>query len=147
VKLHQYLGDLRFVIKKSNVPEALVAKILLVEDNEMIRDILSRFLISEDHQIIIAVDGVQAVSMTMSELPDLIIMDMRLPVLDGWKATTQIKSIPDIKAIPIIALTAHAMAEDRERSLAAGCDDYETKPIEFLRLSSKIKTLLMKTTH
>jgi two-component system cell cycle response regulator DivK len=122
-----------------------MAKILLVEDNEMIRDMLLRFLMLDDHQIVIAVDGAQAVTIAETERPDLIVMDMRLPVLDGWEATTRIKSIPGIKATPIIALTAHAMAEDRKRSFAVGCDDYETKPVEFLRLSNKIKTLLRKT--
>ncbi len=124
-----------------------MTKILLVEDNEMIRDMLLRYLRLENHQVVTAVNGEQAVTMAQSEQPDLIVMDMRLPVLDGWDATLQIKSIPDLNRIPIIALTAHALAEDRQRCFAVGCDDYETKPIEFMRLSSKIKTLLGKTRH
>lgn len=121
-----------------------MAKILLVEDNEMIRDMLLRYLKLEKYQVVTALDGVQAVAMAQSEQPDLIVMDMRLPVLDGWDATTQIKGTPDLNSIPIIALTAHALAEDRQRCFAVGCDDYETKPIEFPRLSNKIKTLLAK---
>lgn len=124
-----------------------MTKILLVEDNEMICDMLLRYLRLENHQVVTAVNGEQAVTMAQSEQPDLIVMDMRLPVLDGWDATLQIKSIPDLNRIPIIALTAHALAEDRQRCFAVGCDDYETKPIEFMRLSSKIKTLLGKTRH
>lgn len=122
-----------------------MAKILLVEDNEMIRDMLLRYLKLESYQVVTAVNGEQAVTMAQSEQPDLIVMDMRLPVLDGWDATLQIKSIPDLNSIPIIALTAHALAEDRQRCFAVGCNDYETKPIEFLRLSNKIKALLEKT--
>jgi two-component system cell cycle response regulator DivK len=117
-------------------------KILLVEDNEMNYDMLSRRLERKGYQVVMAVDGAQAVSMAQSEMPALILMDMSLPVLDGWEATRQIKARPETKAIPIIALTAHAMAGDREKTIAAGCDDYDTKPIEFPRLLSKMEALL-----
>jgi CheY-like chemotaxis protein len=117
-------------------------KILLVEDNEMNRDMLSRRLERRGHQILIAVDGEQGVAVAQAEAPDLILMDMSLPVLDGWAATRQLKTSPETKAIPIIALTAHAMAGDQEKCLAAGCDDYDTKPIEFSRLLEKIQALL-----
>jgi two-component system, cell cycle response regulator DivK len=119
-----------------------MAKILLVEDNEMNRDMLSRRLERKGYQIIIAVDGSQGVAMAHSENPDLILMDMSLPVLDGWEATRQLKANPQTKPIPVIALTAHAMASDREQALAAGCDDYDTKPIELPRLLEKIQALL-----
>jgi two-component system, cell cycle response regulator DivK len=119
-----------------------MAKILLVEDNEMNRDMLSRRLERKGYQIIIAVDGSQGVAMAHSERPDLILMDMSLPVLDGWEATRQLKANPQTKVIPVIALTAHAMASDREQALAAGCDDYDTKPIELPRLLEKIQALL-----
>jgi CheY-like chemotaxis protein len=119
-------------------------KILLVEDNEMNRDMLSRRLERKGYQIMIAVDGSQGVAMARSETPDLILMDMSLPVLDGWEATRQLKADPQTKAIPVIALTAHAMASDREQALAAGCDDYDTKPIELPRLLEKIEALLPK---
>lgn len=121
-----------------------MAKILLVEDNEMNRDMLSRRLERKGYQIVIAVDGGQGVAMARSEKPDLILMDMSLPVLDGWEATRQLKAAPDTQAIPIIALTAHAMASDREQALAAGCNDYDTKPIELPRLLEKIEALLPK---
>jgi CheY-like chemotaxis protein len=117
-------------------------KILLVEDNEMNRDMLSRRLERKGYQIIIAVDGSQGVSMARGERPDLILMDMSLPVLDGWEATRQLKGDPETRGIPVIALTAHAMASDREQALAAGCDDYDTKPIELPRLLEKIEALL-----
>jgi two-component system, cell cycle response regulator DivK len=119
-----------------------MAKILLVEDNEMNRDMLSRRLERKGYQILIAVDGSQGVSMAHAESPDLILMDMSLPVLDGWEATRQLKADPATKHIPVIALTAHAMASDREQALAAGCDDYDTKPIELPRLLEKIQGLL-----
>jgi CheY-like chemotaxis protein len=119
-----------------------VAKILLVEDNEMNRDMLSRRLTRRGFQVVIAVDGAQGVTMAQAESPDLILMDMSLPVMDGWEATQHLKTAPETQTIPIIALTAHAMAGDREKALAAGCDDYDTKPIEFARLFSKIQTLL-----
>lgn len=120
-------------------------KILLVEDNEMNRDMLSRRLERKGMQVLIAVDGEQGVAVAQSEIPDLILMDMSLPVLDGWSATRQIRSLPQTQAIPIIALTAHAMSGDRDKCLAAGCDDYDTKPIEFTRLLNKIQTLLSQT--
>jgi CheY-like chemotaxis protein len=121
-----------------------MAKILLVEDNEMNRDMLSRRLERKGHQILIAIDGEQGVTMACSETPDLILMDMSLPILDGWQATRQLKGMAATQSIPIIALTAHAMAGDRERCLEAGCDDYDTKPVEFSRLMSKIQALLGK---
>jgi CheY-like chemotaxis protein len=119
-----------------------MAKILLVEDNEMNRDMLSRRLARKGYDILIAIDGKQGVTMAQTEHPDLILMDMSLPILDGWEATRQLKAIPDTQAIPIIALTAHAMSGDRDQCLAAGCDDYDTKPIEFARLLGKIQVLL-----
>jgi CheY-like chemotaxis protein len=119
-----------------------MAKILLVEDNEMNRDMLSRRLSRKGHEVLIAVDGAEGVSMAMAKLPDLILMDMNLPVLDGWQATQQIKAAAETSTIPVIALTAHAMTGDREKCLKAGCDDYDTKPVEFPRLLGKIETLL-----
>jgi CheY-like chemotaxis protein len=113
-------------------------KILLVEDNEVNREMLSRRLERKGFQILIATDGAQGVTIACLEKPDLILMDMSLPVLDGWEATRQLKARPDTQAIPIIALTAHAMSGDLEKCLAAGCDDYDTKPIEFSRLLTKI---------
>ena len=117
-------------------------KILLIEDNEMNWDMLSRRLRRDGYQVVVATDGKQGVDMALSGAPDLILMDMSLPVLDGWEATRQIKAAPQTQAVPIIALTAHAMTGDRERALAAGCDDYDTKPIEFRRLLEKIRALL-----
>ena len=119
-----------------------MAKILLVEDNEMNRDMLSRRLVRNGFEVSIAIDGQQGVDMATSQLPDLILMDMSLPVIDGWEATRRIKATPELRKIPIIALTAHAMATDREKALEAGCDDYDTKPIELQRLLGKIETLL-----
>ena len=116
-------------------------KILIVEDNELNRDMLSRRLIKKGFEIIIAVDGEEGVKKTISEKPDLILMDMSLPVMDGWEATKKLKSNSDTAKIPIIALTAHAMAQDKEKALAAGCDEYDTKPIELNRLLSKISSL------
>lgn len=121
-----------------------MAKILLVEDNEMNRDMLSRRLERKGHQILIAVDGAQGVALAQSEKPDLVLMDMSLPVLDGWEATRQLKATSTTQHIPIIALTAHAMAGDREKCLSAGCDDYDTKPIEFSRLLGKIQAFLTR---
>ena len=117
-------------------------KILLVEDNEMNRDMLSRRLKRRGYEVLIAVDGQQGVEMARSEAPELILMDMSLPVLDGWDATRQLKAAPETQAIPIIALTAHAMAGDREQALEAGCDDYDTKPIDLKRLLGKMEALL-----
>ncbi len=121
-----------------------MAKILLVEDNEMNRDMLSRRLERRGYQVLIAVDGGRGIAMAQSEAPDLILMDMSLPVLDGWELARQLKAAPETRAIPIIALTAHAMAGDQEKALDAGCDDYDTKPIEFPRLVEKIEVLLGK---
>ena len=117
-------------------------KILLVEDNEMNRDMLSRRLKRRGYEVSIAVDGAEGVSMASSVTPDLILMDMSLPVMDGWEATKNIKADPQTRSIPVIALTAHAMSGDREKALQAGCDDYDTKPIELSRLLSKIKSFL-----
>lgn len=121
-----------------------MAKILLVEDNEMNRDMLSRRLERKGYQILIAVDGEKGLSMAKSEHPDLILMDMSLPVIDGWEATRLLKAAPETHTIPIIALTAHAMAGDRDKSLEAGCDDYDTKPIEMKGLLEKMQVLLKK---
>ncbi|MEH2513740.1 CheY-like chemotaxis protein [Nitrobacteraceae bacterium AZCC 1564] len=117
-------------------------KILLIEDNEMNRDMLSRRLARGGYEVAIAEDGARGVAMAVSDKPDLILMDMSLPVIDGWEATRRIKATPELCKIPIIALTAHAMATDREQALQAGCDDYDTKPIELQRLLGKIQTLL-----
>ena len=119
-------------------------KILLVEDNEMNRDMLSRRLQKRGYDVVLAEDGQQGVSLAQSEAPVLILMDMSLPVLDGWEATRQLKAAPATRSIPIIALTAHAMAGDRERALEAGADDFDTKPIELTRLLEKIEALLAK---
>jgi CheY-like chemotaxis protein len=119
-----------------------MSKILLVEDNEMNSDMLSRRLQRKGHEVLVAMDGAQGVNLAQSENPDLILMDMSLPVLDGWEATQQIKASPETSGIPIIALTAHAMAGDREKCLEVGCDDYETKPVDFSRLLGKIQVLL-----
>lgn len=113
-------------------------KILLVEDNEMNRDMLSRRLSRRGYEIVIAVDGQQGVDLATSEQPALVLMDMSLPVIDGWEATRRIKASDTTRHIPVIALTAHAMAGDREQALAAGCDDYDTKPIDLERLLPKI---------
>src|SRR6185295_18722266 len=119
-----------------------MAKILLVEDNEMNCDMLSRRLERKGYQIVIAADGQQAIAMARSETPALILMDMSLPVLDGWEAGRRIKADADMKSIPIVALTAHAMAGDEQKAREAGCDDYDTKPIELTRLLEKIEQLL-----
>ena len=119
-----------------------MTKILLVEDNEMNRDMLSRRLERKGYQVAIAVDGQQAVTMSQMDAPALILMDMSLPVMDGWEATRQIKAANP--AIPIIALTAHAMAGEEEKARAAGCDDYDTKPVDLVRLLEKMQTLLQK---
>jgi two-component system cell cycle response regulator DivK len=119
-----------------------MAKILLVEDNEMNRDMLSRRLARKGYEVAIAIDGQQGIDMARSQTPDLILMDMSLPVLDGWEATRQLKAAAETKAIPVIALTAHAMVGDREKAVEAGCDDFDTKPIELPRLLEKIEALL-----
>jgi two-component system, cell cycle response regulator DivK len=122
----------------------MAKKILLVEDNEMNRDMLSRRLLRKGYEVVMAIDGGQAVSMAESELPDLILMDMSLPVIDGWEATRRVKAAEGTAHIPVIALTAHAMSGDREKALNAGCDDYDTKPIEMPRLLEKIDALLIR---
>ena len=119
-----------------------MAKILLVEDNEMNRDMLSRRLERKGHSISIAIDGVEGLSKARSEAPDLILMDMSLPVIDGWEATRQLKADEATRRIPVIALTAHAMASDEQKAREAGCDDFDTKPIELPRLLDKIDALL-----
>jgi CheY-like chemotaxis protein len=119
-----------------------MAKILLVEDNEMNRDMLSRRLVRNGYEVSIAIDGQQGVNMALSERPDLILMDMSLPVIDGWEATRQVRANDATRQIPVIALTAHAMAGDREKAMEAGCDDYDTKPVEITRLLGKIVALL-----
>ena len=121
-----------------------MASILLVEDNEMNRDMLSRRLERKGYQVIMAVDGAEGVAKAESETPDIILMDMSLPILDGWEATRRLKSNNRTKHIPIIAQTAHAMAGDREKCLEAGCDDYATKPVELRVLLEKIEKLLQK---
>jgi two-component system cell cycle response regulator DivK len=119
-----------------------MARLLLVEDNEMNRDMLSRRLLRRGFEVSVAVDGQEGVDMVRAELPDLVLMDMSLPIMDGWEATRQLKADARTAAIPVIALTAHAMAGDREKALEAGCDDYDTKPIELPRLLEKIAALL-----
>jgi CheY-like chemotaxis protein len=116
-------------------------KILLVEDNEMNRDMLARRLQRRGFEVVVALDGVEGIALAGSEAPDTILMDMSLPELDGWEATRRLKTAPSTRSIPIIALTAHAMSGDRDRALAAGCDDYETKPIDLARLVAKIEAL------
>jgi CheY-like chemotaxis protein len=120
-------------------------KILYVEDNEDNVFMLKNRLTRAGHTVVIANDGAQGVAMASSERPDIILMDLSLPVLDGWQATRQIKAAPDTKHIPVIALTAHAMAGDREKALSAGCDDFDTKPVELARLLGKIKDLAERT--
>jgi two-component system cell cycle response regulator DivK len=119
-----------------------MTKILLVEDNEMNRDMLSRRLVRNGYEVSMAVDGQQGVDMALSERPDLILMDMSLPVIDGWEATRRVRANDVTRKIPVIALTAHAMAGDREKAMEAGCDDYDTKPVEITRLLGKIVALL-----
>jgi CheY-like chemotaxis protein len=119
-----------------------MSKILLVEDNEMNRDMLSRRLERKEFDVVIAVDGQAGINMAASESPDLILMDLSLPVIDGWEATRQIKADPATQSIPVIALTAHAMTGDEQKALEAGCDDYDTKPVNLKRLLDKIDTLL-----
>jgi CheY-like chemotaxis protein len=121
-----------------------MTKILLVEDNEMNRDMLSRRLEKRGYQVTLAVDGEDGVAKAQSERPALILMDMSLPGIDGWEATRRIKAAPQTSGIPVIALTAHALTSDRDQALAAGCDDFDTKPVEFARLLAKIENLLAK---
>jgi CheY-like chemotaxis protein len=119
-------------------------KILLIEDNEMNRDMLSRRLLRRGYEVVVAVDGQEGVAKARTEAPALVLMDMSLPVLDGWEATRALRADPATRSIPVIALTAHAMAGDREKALAAGCDDFDTKPIELERLIGKIEGLLAR---
>jgi CheY-like chemotaxis protein len=119
-------------------------KILLIEDNEMNRDMLSRRLVKRGYEVVVAVDGQEGVQKARAEVPALVLMDMSLPVLDGWEATQALRADPATRSIPVIALTAHAMAGDREKALAAGCDDFDTKPIELERLLGKIEALLAR---
>jgi CheY-like chemotaxis protein len=119
-----------------------MATILVIEDNEMNLDMLSRRLSKRGHEVLIATDGAQGVDLAQQHKPDLILMDMSLPIMDGWQATRIIKANPDLKHIPVIALTAHAIAGDREKCLAAGCDEYESKPIKFPELMAKIDHFL-----
>ena len=121
-----------------------MAKILLVEDNEMNRDMLARRLARRGYEVVTAVDGTEGMAMAHSVEPDLILMDMSLPAVDGWEAARRLKAAPQTQAIPIIALTAHAMVGDREKAIEAGCDDYDIKPVEFQRLVDKIDALLNK---
>ncbi|MDE1902626.1 MAG: response regulator [Alphaproteobacteria bacterium] len=121
-----------------------MAKILLVEDNEMNRDMLSRRLERKGFEVVMAPDGQQGIALAASEAPDLILMDMSLPVVDGWEATRRVKADDATRGIPVIALTAHAMVGDREKALDAGCDDYDTKPVDFPRLLGKIELLLQR---
>jgi len=120
----------------------LMTKILLIEDNEMNRDMLARRLKRRGYDVIVAVDGQAGIDMAHSESPDLILMDLSLPVIDGWTATSQLKADDETRQIPIIALTAHAMTGDREKAIEAGCDEFDTKPVELKRLLSKIEQLL-----
>ena len=124
----------------------MMTKILLVEDNEMNRDMLSRRLERKGFEVVIAVDGKAGIDMASSSNPDIILMDLSLPVIDGWEATRQIKADPAMQSIPVIALTAHAMAGDEQKALEAGCDDYDTKPIDLSRLLGKIENLLASRT-
>lgn len=119
-----------------------MSRLLLIEDNEESRDGLSRHLRRKGFEVLVATDGQQGLEAARSAGPDLVLMDMSLPVLDGWEATRQLKADPHTRHIPVIALTAHAMAGDREKAFAAGCDDYDTKPVEIPRLLRKIQTLL-----
>ncbi len=122
-------------------------RILLVEDNEMNSDMLSRRLVRRGYEVVIATDGRRGIEMARTSSPDLILMDMSLPEIDGWEATRQLKTADETRNLPIIALTAHAMSSDREKALAAGCDDYDTKPVDFTRLLSKMEAQLAARPH
>ena len=122
-------------------------KILIIEDNEMNRDMLSRRLARRGYEVVVAVDGVEGLSLARAEHPALILMDLSLPVIDGWEVTRRLKADPETAAIPIVALTAHAMTSDRDKALAAGCDDYETKPVELPRLLAVMEKLLGASTR
>jgi CheY-like chemotaxis protein len=123
-----------------------MARILLVEDNELNRDMLSRRLARHGHTVLTAADGAAGLAAARAEAPDLVLMDMALPVIDGWEATRQLRADPATRGLPIIALTAHAMGGDRDKALAAGCDDYDTKPLDLPRLLGKISALLARGT-
>jgi two-component system, cell cycle response regulator DivK len=123
-----------------------MSKILLVEDNELNRDMLSRRLLRKGYDVLTAKDGAEGAAIAASEKPDLILMDMSLPVLDGWEATRRLKAVPETRSIPVIALTAHAMSDDKQKALQAGCDDYDTKPVELPRLLEKIARLVQAPT-
>ena len=122
-------------------------RILLVEDNENNRDMLTRRLVKRGYEVVIACDGLEGVDRAASESPDLILMDMSLPEIDGWEATRRIRAAEATRTIPVLALTAHAMAGDREKAIAAGCDDYDSKPVEIDRLVGKIQALLARNTN
>lgn len=149
-ELPPHVSENSFAILPSLLPFAVpkiergMPKILLVEDNEMNRDMLSRRLERKGFSVVMALDGAQGVAMAASEMPDLILMDMSLPVVDGWTATQKLKANPATSAIPVIALTAHAMAGDEQKAREAGCDDYDTKPVELPRLLEKMQALLSK---
>lgn len=121
-------------------------RVLLVEDNEMNRDMLARRLTRKGYAVSVALDGAEGLELAAEMAPDLILMDMSLPVLDGWEASRRLKADPALRGIPILALTAHAMSDDRTKALEAGCDEYDTKPVEFSRLLEKMETLLRKRT-
>ena len=121
-----------------------MSKLLLVEDNELNRDMLSRRLQRKGYEVVIAVDGIQGITMAQSEAPDLILLDMSIPLMDGWEVTRRLKGEPDTRSIPILALTAHAMSGDRKKALDAGCNDYYTKPVDFSALLTKIQHLLQE---
>ena len=129
----------------AGVATLIMVKILVVEDNEMNRDMLTRRLQRRGYEVVIAVDGAEGLAMAQSESPALVLMDISLPVLDGWEATRRLKMAPETKSIPVIALTAHAMSGDRERCIEAGCDDFDTKPVEIARLVGKIEALLQRS--
>ncbi len=129
---------------RRGITRSAMLRILLVEDNEMNRDMLSRRLQRKGYEVLIAVDGEAGVKMAAAERPDLILMDMSLPSVDGWEATRRVKGLPETASIPVIALTAHVMAGDRDKAIEAGCDDYDSKPIDFERLLGKIQALLGK---
>jgi len=144
----QLLAEVRELVVAQRRPpetEGLMAKILLIEDNEMNRDMLSRRLVKRGYEVAMALDGEQGLAMARSEAPALILMDMSLPGIDGWEATRQLKAAPETRSIPVIALTAHAMSGDREKAVAAGCDDFDTKPVDLARLLDKIEALLERT--
>jgi CheY-like chemotaxis protein len=132
----------RELLQPPGCAEETMPRILLVEDNEMNRDMLARRLTRKGYEVVVAEDGAKGLAAASVERPDLILMDMSLPVLDGWEATRQLKAAPETEGIPVIALTAHAMATDKEKAMGAGCDDYDTKPIDLPRLLEKIERLL-----